>query len=163
MKTSAVTFALILASSAAAMAQGDPMAAARTAAANQIGVMEYCQGKGWADQADVDAQRASMADLTTPAGNTREASAAEATGKSGSLLNNGQAMPLAGMASQTHTTEQQLCGKMAESAKMMQSQTSGMSGGMPAMPGGMPAMPSGMPTMPSGMTMPTMPGMPKTQ
>ncbi len=135
-----------------AFAQTDPMQMAQVAGANQVGVMEYCQGKGWADQAAVDAQKASLAGLPTPSDQNGVA-AAEATGKSGSLLNNGRAMSLASMASQTSTTEQALCGRLADSAKSTAAQLSSMSKGFPTMPGGMPA-------MPNGMTMPGMPGMP---
>ena len=148
---------------AAAFAQTDPMQMARVAGANQVGVMEYCQTKGWADQAAVDAQKASLTSLP-PAADASSSTAAEATGKSGTLLNNGTPMPLSSMASQTNTTVQALCEKLAQSAKMVAAQRSAMPGmpaGMPAMPGGMPAMPGGMPALPNGMSMPAMPGMPK--
>ena len=138
------------------MAQSDPMQMARVAGANQVGVMEYCQSKGWADQSAVDAQKTALSDLP-PTTNTSGSTAAEATGKAGSLLNNGTAMPLASMASQTNTSVQALCGKLADSAKMVAAQRSSM----PQMPSGMPTMPGGMPAMPKGMTMPAMPGMPK--
>jgi hypothetical protein len=148
----------LLALPCAALAQSDPMQMARLASANQTGVMEYCQSKGWADQVAVDAQKVSASSLPAPA-DTTELTAAETTGKSGSLLNNGTAMSLSSMAAQTHTTGQALCGKMADSAKMVAAQRSSM----PQMPAGMPAMPSGMPALPNGMTVPTMPGMPKMQ
>ena len=117
--------------------------------------MEYCQGRGWADQAAVDAQKASAAGLP-PTTDLSGVSAAEATGKSGSLINNGRAMPLSAMADQTHTTVQTLCGKLAASAKMVASQRSSM----PQMPTGMPHMPTGMPALPNGMSVP---GVPKPQ
>ncbi len=151
--------------SSVALAQPDPMQMARVASANQTGIMEYCQGKGWADQSAVDAQRASASGLPQSTDNPA-ISAAEATGKNGSLLNNGTVMPLSTMAAQTQTTVQALCGKLADSAKMVAAQRSAMPQmpmGMPSMPSGMPAMPSGMPALPNGMTMPTMPGMPKPQ
>ena len=136
----------------AAVAQADPMHMAYVASANQIGIMEYCQSKGWADQQAVDAQKASAAGLP-PAADKAGLAQAEATGKAGSLLNNGVATPLSSMAAQTHTTEQALCGQLANSAKMAASQRNSMPQ-MPTMPGGMPA-------LPNGMTMPAMPGMPK--
>ncbi len=141
----------------AAMAQTDPMQMARLMGANQVGVMEFCQGKGWADQAAVDAQKASLSSLP-PSADTSGPTAAEATGKTGSLLNNGNAMSLASMASQTHTSVQALCGKLSDSAKMVAAQQRSM----PQMPAGMPALPNGMamPAIPNGMTMPAMPGMP---
>ncbi len=147
----------------AAFGQTDPMGMARIAAANQVGVMEYCQGRGWADQAAVDAQRSSLSGLP-PAADTSGMASAEATGKAGSLLNNGTAMPLSAMANQTQTTVAALCGKLSDSAKMVAEQRRSM----PQMPPGMlQGMPPGMPSLPNGMTMPampngmTMPGMPK--
>ena len=134
-----------------AFAQSDPMQLARLVDANQTGVMEYCQGQGWADQTAVDAQKANASSLP-PATDTTEILAAEATGKTGSLLDNGTAMPLSSMAAQTHTTVQALCGRLLDSAKMAVAQRSSMPG-IPGMPSGMPALP----------TMPATPGMPKTQ
>ncbi len=144
-----------------AVAQTDVMQMARLAGANQIGIMEYCQSNGWADQAAVDAQKASLASLP-PATGTNTTAAAEASGLAGNLLNNGTAMPLSSMASQTHTTVKSICGQLATSAKMALAQRNAM----PQMPSGMPAMPNGMtmpamPAMPNGMTMPAMPSMPK--
>ena len=163
MKLRLLTFACVV-SPGVALAQSDPMQMARLASANQVGIAEYCQGKGWADQAAVDAEKASAASLP-PAADTSGAAAAEATGKSGSLLNNGAAMPLSSMARQANTSEQALCGKMAESAKMAAAQRRSMPSmsSMPAMGNGGPVMPGGMPALPNGMTMPAMPGMPKTQ
>ncbi len=42
-------------------AQTDIMHFAYVSTANQVGVMEYCMGKGWADQAAVDAQKKAAA------------------------------------------------------------------------------------------------------
>ena len=134
----------------AAVAQTDPMAMARAAIANQVGLMEYCQGHGWADQAGVDAQRSSLSSLP-PTSDTSGMVSAEAAGKAGNLLNNGSAMPLSAMASQTQTTVAALCGQLSASAKMVTEQE-----------GAMPKMPGGMPSLPNGMTMPAMPGMPKS-
>ena len=155
MKLRLFAFACAMLPGAMALAQSDPMEMAQVAAANQLGVMEYCQSKGWADQPAVDAERASLSGLP-PATQTGIVAAAEDTGKEGSLLNNGTAMPLRSMASQTNTSEQALCGKLADSAKLVAAQRSAAPAGFPAMPGGMPA-------MPNGMSMPSMPGMPKPQ
>jgi hypothetical protein len=126
------------------------MQLARLVNANQTGVMEYCQGQGWADQTAVDAHKPNASSLP-PTTDTTEVLTAAATGKTGSLLNNGTAMPLSSMAAQTHTTVQALCGRLADSAKMTVAQRRSMPG--------IPGIPSGMP----GPTMPAMPGMPKTQ
>ena len=133
-----------------AVAQSDPMQMARMMNANQLGLMEYCQTKGWADQAAVEAQKSAGSSLPAAAGTSGLADA-EATGKQGSLLNNGSPMPLASMAGQSNTTEQALCSKFVESAKMVEAQRRSMPT-MPAMPGGMV-----MPAMPNGTTMPGMP------
>ncbi len=159
MRLCLLSLAAALLPGTAAWAQADPIQMAQIASANQVGVMEYCQGKGWADQAAVDAQKSAAASLP-PATNVSAVTAAEATGKGGSLLNNGTAMPLSSMASQSGTTVQTLCGKLADSAKMVAAQRQSMPA-MPGMPGGM-SMPA-MPGMPAGMPMPAMSGMPKTQ
>ena len=69
----------------AALAQSDPTQLARLANANQTGVMEYRQEQRCADQPAVDAQKANASSLP-PATDTTRISAAEATGKTGSLL-----------------------------------------------------------------------------
>ena len=142
-----------------AAAQGDPMQMARLMNANQLGLTEYCQTNGWADQAAVEAQKSVGSSLPAAAG-TDGLADAEATGKQGNFLNNGTPMPLASMASKSNTTEQALCGKFVESAKMAEAQRRSMPTmpAMPAMPGGM-----AMPTMPNGMKMPAMPGIPTPQ
>ena len=143
------------------LAQTDMMHLAHVSTANQVGVMEYCMGKGWADQAAVDAQKKAAAGLP-PATDRSGLSEAEATGRKGELLNNGTAISMASMAQRGNTTEQDLCTRMASSAKMVAAQRSSMPA-LPAMPGG-----GTMPSLPPGMTMPSMPGvdpsgMPKPQ
>ncbi|MGI4793827.1 MAG: hypothetical protein ACRYG8_07030 [Janthinobacterium lividum] len=138
------------------MAQTDPMHLAYVSTANQVGVMEYCMGKGWSDQAAVDAQKQAVASLP-PAKDKTGLTEAEATGRRGELMNNGTTMSLASMAQQSKTSEQDLCTRMTSSAKMIATQRPSM----PTMPSG-----TAMPSLPPGMTMPaipgmTMPGMPK--
>lgn len=135
-------------------AQTDPMRLAHVSMANQVGVMEYCMRKGWADQAAVDAQKKAVAGLPAATDSTG-LSEAEATGRKGELLNNGTTISLAEMAQKTNGTEQDLCTRMASSANMVATQRSSMPA-FPAMPGG-----AAMPTLPPGMTMPAMPGMSK--
>lgn len=135
-------------------AQTDPMHMARVSMANQVGVMEYCMSKGWADQAAVEDQKKAIAGLPAATDETG-LSDAEATGRKGDILNNGTTISLAEMAKKTNATEQGLCTRMVSSAKMVATQRSSMPA-PPAMPGG-----AAMPTLPPGMTMPAMPGMPK--
>lgn len=142
-------------------AQTDMMHLAYVSTANQVGVMEYCMGKGWADQAAVDAQKKGAAKLPPTTDHTG-LSEAEATGRKGELMNNGTTVSMVSMAQRGGTTEQDLCTRMASSAKMVAAQQSSMPA-FPAMPGG-----AAMPTLPPGMTMPAMPGtampgMPKPQ
>lgn len=136
--------------------QGDPMAASRIASANQLGVLEYCQSKGYVDQAPIAAQKSLIARLPASPG-AAPTDAAEATGRQGMLSNNGAGVSLSDMASRGNTTVDSLCKQMGDGVKQTAAmfQSSGMPA-MPTMPGGMPTMPGGMPQMPGGM--PAMPG-----
>lgn len=138
------------------MAQTDPMRLAHVSMANQVGVMEYCMSKGWADQVAVDAQKRSAASLPATTDQTGLVDA-EATGRKGELMNNGTTLSMASMAQKGNTTEQDLCARMVSAAKTVATQRTSMPG-FPAMPGG-----AAMPALPPGMTMPAMPTMPKTQ
>ncbi len=143
------------------VAQTDMTSMAHNSAANELGVLEYCQAHGHADDGAVAAQKTAISRLPTGSGST---DSAEALGKQGVLLGaGGSNVPLSEMASRGNTTESDLCTRMAASVKQAVASNPAMSmpqmpNGMPSMPSGMPAMPSGMPTMPSGM--PTMPGSP---
>ena len=135
---------------APALAQNDPYAAAHSAAANELGVMEYCQGRGDVGADAVTAQRSAIARLPASSANN---DADEALGKQGTLaVPNGTNMTLDSMASAHGTTISDLCKKMGSAA--IQSAAAYQQNGMP--PGGM-AMPK-MPAMPNGMAVPTMPG-----
>ena len=149
--------AAIVLASAGASAQTDQMAMAHQAAANQLGVLEYCQKQGYTDAAAIDAQRTVIARLPASPGVSTDA--AEASGREGTLVANGNNYTLASMASTHNTTESALCKQMAGNVTQMAAmQQSGMGMHMPTMPGGMPQMPSGMPAVPGGM--PTMPSIP---
>ncbi len=139
-----------------AQAQGDPYATAHAAAANQLGVMEYCQGRGDVGPDAVAAQRGAIARL--PASTTPN-DAAEALGKQGTLsAPNGTRTTLDSLASAHGSTVSALCKQMGSAAVQsaaMVPQTGMAPGGvaMPALPNGM-AMPA-MPAIPGGMTMPS--------
>ena len=159
--TLAITFVV---AAAPAWAQGgsDPMAAARAMAANQLGVMEYCQSQGHVDAAAMEAQRKIYGQLPPGPGDTNQP---EALGRQGIMSMNGTDTSLADFATRGHSTVATICQQMGASALQSAAMMSGMTGmpgvgGMPSMPGGMPtmsgAMPSGMPSgIPGGM-----PGMP---
>ena len=151
-------FALALLATTPALAQGDPAAMGRSAAANQLGVLEFCQSNG--DVGD-DAIAAEKDVISRTPGSATPTDSAEALGKQGTFASpNGQQITLTDVAAKQNTTVSAMCKQMANStlqADAMMKQNSGM-GLMPAMP----TMPSGMtsvPGMPGGMpTMPTMPG-----
>lgn len=156
-----VAFALtVLVHARPGVAQTDPMRLAHVSMANQVGAMEYCMSKGWADQAAVDAQKKAQASLPATTDQTGLGEA-EATGRKGELMNNGTTLSMASMAQKGNTTEQDLCARMASAATTVAAQRSSMPS-FPAMPGGatMPALPPGM-SMPS-MSGTTMPGMPRS-
>ena len=158
----AITLAMLAPFAAApALAQSDPTSMAHAMAANQLGVLEYCQGQGDVDGTAVSAEQSVIGHM--PAGaNAAADSAAEATGKTGTIADNGNNMSLASMASSHGTTVSALCKQLGDSAtrsaSMMQQNGMGAAG-IPTMSGGgtMPTMPA-MPTMPSGGGMPTVPG-----
>jgi hypothetical protein len=131
----AVALVAVPLAATAAIAQSDPMATLHAAAANQLGVLEYCHARGDTDSAAIDAQRSVMAKLPpAPEGST---DAAETTGKQGTISINGAVMSLASVASDHNTTVPALCKQMADtvvqSAKSM--------AGMMAMPATPPATP----------------------
>ena len=149
----ALTTALL---SGTAFAQTDTVAMARAAAANQLGVLEFCQDRGDVGPDAVTAERSVIARLPASTVNT---DADEALGKQGTIAGpNGAKMTLDSMASTHGTSISAMCKQLGSGA--IQSASAYQQNGMA--PGGMamPKMPSGMtmPAMPNGMTMPTAPG-----
>ena len=139
-----------------ALAQTDMMAMAHEGAANQLGVLEYCQAQGYTDGSAVLAQQGVISRMPAYAGST---AAAEATGKTGTIAANGQSVSLSDIAAKGHSTEAGMCQQMAANVKQVAASNAAAFG-----PGGMPKMPSGMPAMPGGMpAMPAMPGAPPAQ
>lgn len=154
---------LAMCSALPALAQTDQIAMAHTMAANQLGLLQYCQGQGDVDASAVEAERSMIGRMPPSAAPT---DAAEALGRKGTLSANGTTMTLASMASSHNTTVSALCKQMGSSAVQASSayqQNGAAKNGMPSLPGGMtmPQMPGGMPSMPSGMpSMGSLPGMP---
>ncbi len=145
--TVATAFATFLVAGSA-LTQADAYAIAHAAAANQLGVLEYCQGRGDVGPDAVAAQRSAMARL--PA-STMSNDADEALGKQGMLeAPNGAKMTLDSVTSAHGSTVSALCKQMGSSA--VQSAAARQTG---MLPGGM-----AMPAMPNGMVMPAMPGAP---
>ncbi len=94
------------------LAQGDQMAMICQAAANQLGVLEYCKDQGAVDDAPVTAQHAVMAQL--PAG-TESTDADENLGKQGTLSVNGTTITLAKAATSRGITVADLCKQIGNS------------------------------------------------
>lgn len=142
--------------SISALAQApDQMHLLQLAAANQLGVIEYCQSQGFVDSATVDAQKKITATLPA-ATDSSGLDDAESAGKQGTLVVGSNQITLASAASSKGTTVQALCTQIGSTVKAAATNMQAM----PAAPG-MPAMPSGTPAMPGGMpTMPAMPGAP---
>ena len=167
LRTTMLAAVIVPLGAVAAAAQSDPMHMLHLAAANQLGVIEYCQSQGWVDSATVDAQKKISASL--PASNDSTGiDDAESTGKDGTLLVGGNKMTLASAASTKGTTVQAICSQIGSMVKSAAANAQAMPSGMPSAPNGMPAMPSGMPSMPNGMPpmpsgMPAMPGAPTTR
>lgn len=135
------------------------MAMARVAAANQLGVLEYCQSKGSVGADAVAAQKDVMIRMPAASADT---TTAEGQGKNGTLASpNGQTMTLDSVASAQHTTVPALCKQLGASAIQASMSFKQSGSTMPGSGMKMPAMPGGMPAMPGGMQMPAMPSMPK--
>ncbi len=130
-----------------ALAQSDMMGMARQSAANQLGVLEYCQAKGYTDKTAVSAQKESIAQLPV---STESTLASENTGKQGTISANGTSLTLASAAKTHHTTEAALCQQLAQSTEQGAAMPQRM-GNMPMAPGSMPAV-GGLPTIPGGTT-----------
>jgi hypothetical protein len=102
--------------SVAASAQTDPMHTLHLAVANQLGIVEYCQSRGWVDDATVDAQK-KIASTLPPSSDSSGLSDAESDGKQGTLVGNGNKMALADAASSKGTTVQAICTQLGSTVK----------------------------------------------
>ena len=142
---------------APALAQVDPAATAHAAAANQLGILEYCQGRG---DVDADAVIGERGVITRLPASSAPTDAAEALGRQGILsAPNGTTVTLASMAGTHTTTVSARCRQMGSSTRQAAA-SFGQAGAMPL--GGMPQMPAmpGVPGMPGVGGMPQMPGAP---
>jgi|GEM_PF-756411 len=84
--------------------------AAYESARNQLGVLTYCQEKGFIDGKAVETQTKLLTMI--PAGDTAKGDAAEAKGKDGTVSAMGVERSLADAASEQKTTEDALCKQM---------------------------------------------------
>ena len=94
---------------AAAAAQPD-MGAAYESARNQLGVLIYCQDKGYIGSTAVETQNKLLTMI--PAGDVAKGDAAEAKGKEGTVSAMGVERSLADAATEQKTTEDALCKQM---------------------------------------------------
>lgn len=86
------------------------MGAAYESARNQLGVLTYCQDKGYIDGKAVETQTKLLSMI--PAGDAAKGDAAEAKGKEGSVSAMGVERSLADAATEQKTTEDALCKQM---------------------------------------------------
>lgn len=103
----------------AAVAQqptADQVQMAYNAARNQLGVLKYCQDKGYGD-ADAVALQTKMIGLLPPPADTSKGDAAEAQGKQGKVSAMGMEQDIATAAKAQNSTEEQLCQRLVGAIK----------------------------------------------
>lgn len=84
--------------------------AAYESARNQLGVLTYCQDKGYIDSKAVETQNKLLSMI--PAGDATKGDAAEAKGKQGTVSAMGVERSLADAATEQKTSEEALCKQM---------------------------------------------------
>lgn len=89
-------------------------------ARNQLGVLIYCQEKGFIDAAAVETQNRLLAMI--PPGDTAKGDAAEAKGKAGTVSAMGVERSLADAAKEQNSSEEALCKQMDALLKQLASQ-----------------------------------------
>ena len=94
--------------------------AAYESARNQLGVLSYCQDKGFIDAKAVETQTRLLAMI--PAGDTAKGDAAEAKGKEGTVSAMGVERTLSDAAKEKNTTEDALCKQMDALLQQLASQ-----------------------------------------
>lgn len=95
---------------AAAGESGPDTSAAYESARNQLGVLSYCQGKGFIDGKAVETQVRLLAMI--PPGDRVKGDAAETKGKTGTVAAMGVERSLSEAASEQKTSEEALCKQM---------------------------------------------------
>jgi len=113
MALAAAALALFTGGSAWAQSAADQQAVAYQSARNQLGVLEYCQDKGYLDSSAVDTQKKIMTQLPTPS-DTSAGDAAEATGRKGTVSSMGQTMDIETVSKQRGTTAEAMCKQMGQ-------------------------------------------------
>lgn len=108
---------------AAAQQQPTPeqMEMAYTAARNQLGVLKYCQEKGYTDGTAVEVQTKLIGLIPAPA-DASKADSAEESGKQGKVSAMGVDQDFAASAKAQNVSEEKLCQTLADTVKQAASQ-----------------------------------------
>ena len=101
---------------ASAQMAADQLKVAYQAGRNQLGVVEYCQGKGYVGPEAIDTQRKLLGMIPAPA-DISGGDAAEAKGKQGIVSAMGIEQDLDSAAKKQSTTSADLCKKMGDALK----------------------------------------------
>ncbi len=91
----------------------EQMEMAYNAARNQLGVLKYCQEKGFTDGAAIEVQSKLIALIPAPA-DAAKADAAEESGKQGKVSAMGMEQDLATSAKAQNISEEQICKTLAD-------------------------------------------------
>jgi hypothetical protein len=100
----------------AGLAQSDPMHLLYQTEANQLGVVEYCRSRGWADDATIEAQKKIASILPAPS-DSSGLNEAENDGKRGTLVVNGAKVMLADMTGGAGSAAQAICTQLGDTVK----------------------------------------------
>lgn len=109
----AAALALFTGSPARAQSTAEQQAVAYQSARNQLGVLEYCQDKGYIDSSAVDTQKKIMGQIPTPS-DTSGGDSAEETGRKGTVSSMGQTIDLENAAKTHGTTAEAMCKQMSQ-------------------------------------------------
>jgi hypothetical protein len=112
-----VSAAVLMAAAGPAVAQTqDQMKMAYNSARNQLGVVEYCKDKGFADAETISMQQKMMGLIPKPA-DTKEGDEAEALGRKGTVSGMGVRQEMEAAAKAQSTTVEKLCQTLASAIK----------------------------------------------
>jgi len=112
----ATAFCTLWAGFAAAQTQADQMKVAYQAARNQLGVLQFCQDKGYADTETVGIQQKLVA-LIPPPADASGGDEAEAIGRKGTVSAMGVNQDLEAAAKAQNSTVETMCKAMADAIK----------------------------------------------
>lgn len=112
-----VSACVMLAVTGPALAQTpDQMKMAYNGGRNQLGVVKYCQEKGFADAETVATQQKMLGLIPKPA-DVKEGDEAEALGKKGTVSSMGTTQDLAAAAKAQNSTVEKVCQALASAIK----------------------------------------------